>query len=84
MQRNKLLIAALSAAFALPVYAADAPASTAPTLSSVLDASGISVSGDIDASYSSLSGKGQFVAPSTRIAGYSIMRTTASPCRPWT
>jgi len=60
MQRNKLLIAAISAAFALPVYAADAPAPAAPTLSSVLDASGVSVSGDIDTSYSTLSGNGKF------------------------
>jgi hypothetical protein len=64
MQTNKLLLAALSAAFAMPVYAADAPAPApaAPTLSSVLDASGISLSGDIDTSFSSLSGKGQFTS----------------------
>jgi hypothetical protein len=62
MQKNKLLLAALASAFALPVYAADAPAPTGPTLSSVLDASGISVTGDIDTSFSSLSGKGQFTS----------------------
>lgn len=62
MQRNTLLLAALAAVFAMPVYAADAPAPAGPTLSSVLDASGISVSGDIDISYSALSGKGQFTS----------------------
>jgi hypothetical protein len=60
MQKNTLLLAALASAFALPVYAADAPA--APTLSSVLDASGISISGDIDTSFSALSGTGKFTS----------------------
>lgn len=62
MQKNTLLLAALASAFAMPVFAADAPAPAAPTLSSVLDASGISISGDIDTSYSSLSGTGKFTS----------------------
>jgi len=59
MQRNKVLVAALGAMFALPALAADPPA---PALSSVLDASGISLAGAVDYSYSSLSGKGQFTS----------------------
>lgn len=64
MQKNTLLLAALASAFAMPAFAADAPAPAAPTLSSVLDASGISISGDIDTSYNHLSGTGKFAAPS--------------------
>ncbi len=60
MQKNTLLLAALASALAMPAYAADAPA--APTLSSVLDASGISISGDIDTSFSALSGTGKFTS----------------------
>ena len=63
MQKSKLLVAVLGALCAMPVFAADAPAAApaVPTLSAVLDASGISLSGDIDLSYSNLSGTGQFV-----------------------
>ncbi len=57
MHKNKLLLAALASAFAMPVFAADAP-----TLGSVLDASGISVSGAIDTSFSALSGTGKFTS----------------------
>ncbi len=72
MQRNTLLLAALAAAFAMPVYAADAPAPAGPTLSSVLDASGISVSGDIDTSYNHLSGTGKFTSGTNdRVFDYS-------------
>lgn len=62
MMKNKLLNSLILAALAAPgvVMAADAPA--APTLSAVLDASGVSVSGDIDVSYSKLSGIGQFTS----------------------
>jgi Putative beta-barrel porin-2, OmpL-like. bbp2 len=61
MQKPKLLVAALTTLFAVPVLADPAPAApAAPTLSSVLDASGISLSGDIDLSYSHLSGAGKF------------------------
>jgi hypothetical protein len=63
MQKNKLLVAALGSLFALPVLADPAPAAPAgPTLSSVLDASGVSLSGDIDYSYNSLSGSGKFTS----------------------
>ncbi|HMC12962.1 MAG TPA: outer membrane beta-barrel protein [Gallionellaceae bacterium] len=59
----KLLVAALTALFAVPAFADPAPAAPAgPTLSSVLDASGISLSGDIDVSYNHLSGAGKFTS----------------------
>jgi len=64
--KRKLLNSLVLAAFAAPgvVMAADAPAApaapAAPTLSAVLDASGVTVTGDIDLSYSKLSGKGTF------------------------
>ncbi len=57
MLKNKLLVAALASAFAVPAFA-----DTAPTLSSVLDASGISLTGDVDLAYSHLSGTGQFTS----------------------
>ena len=61
MQKRKLLAAALTTLFAVPALADPAPAApAAPTLSSILDASGISLTGDIDISYNALSGKGQF------------------------
>jgi hypothetical protein len=63
---NKLLAAALGTLFAMPALAdtpAAAPAApTAPTLSSVLDASGISITGAMDISYSALSGSGKFTS----------------------
>jgi hypothetical protein len=65
MLKNKLLYTLILTALSAPglALAADAPAApAAPTLSSVLDASGISLSGDIDYSYSALSGKGQFTS----------------------
>ncbi len=61
--KRKLLNSLVLAALAAPgvVMAADAPAApAAPTLSSILDASGVSLSGDMDISYSKLSGTGQF------------------------
>lgn len=65
MKRN-LLNSLILAALAVPgvALAADAPAAApaVPTLSSILDASGISVTGDLDFSYSSLSGTGQFTS----------------------
>jgi len=58
--KSKFLNSLILAALAVPgvAMAADAPA--APTLSSILDASGVSLSGDMDFSYSRLSGTGQF------------------------
>lgn len=52
--KKLLLASAISAAFAVPtaVMAQSAPAATAPTLDKVLEASGISLSGYIDAAYS--------------------------------
>jgi len=61
MQNRKLLVAALAALFVVPAWA-ETPAPAAPTLSAVLDASGISLSGDIDVAYSHLSGTGQFTS----------------------
>jgi Putative beta-barrel porin-2, OmpL-like. bbp2 len=55
---NTLVLSAL--AFPGLALAADAPA--APTLSAVLDASGVTVSGAIDVSYSKLSGTGAFTS----------------------
>ena len=62
MIKNKLLNSLILAALAAPglAMAADAPA--APTLSSVLDASGVSITGDIDLSYSHLSSNGTFTS----------------------
>ncbi len=62
MMKNKLLNSLILTALAAPglAMAADAPA--APTLSSVLDASGVSITGDMDFSYSHLSGTGQFTS----------------------
>ena len=62
MMKNKLLNSLILAALAAPglAMAADAPA--APTLSSVLDASGVSITGDIDLSYSHLSSTGAFTS----------------------
>ncbi len=56
MLKKKLLNSLILTALTAPglVMAADAPA--VPTLSAILDASGVSVSGDIDVSYSKLSG----------------------------
>ena len=63
MMKSKLLNSLILAALAAPgvAMAADA-APAAPTLSSVLDASGVSISGDIDISYSKLSGTGVFTS----------------------
>jgi Putative beta-barrel porin-2, OmpL-like. bbp2 len=63
MMKSKFLNSLILAALAVPgvAMAADAPAAApAPTLSSVLDASGVSLSGDMDFSYSRLSGTGVF------------------------
>src|ERR1039457_2569732 len=63
MMKSKFLNSLILAALAVPgvAMAADAPAAApAPTLSSILDASGVSLSGDMDFSYSRLSGTGQF------------------------
>jgi Putative beta-barrel porin-2, OmpL-like. bbp2 len=65
MMKSKLLNSLLLAALAVPgvAMAADAPAKPAvPTLSDVLDASGVSLSGDIDYSYNHLSGTGVFTS----------------------
>ena len=64
MFKNKLLYTLILSALSVPAMA-DTPAPTAPvapTLSAILDASGISVTGDLDFSYSALSGKGQFTS----------------------
>ena len=61
MQKRKLLVAVLTTLFAVPALA-ESPAPAVPTLSSILDASGISLSGDIDVSYNHLSGTGQFTS----------------------
>ena len=54
MLKKKLLAVAVVGAFALPgiVLAEDAPKSAIPTLSQILDASGVSLSGYIDTAYS--------------------------------
>ncbi len=65
MMKRKLLNTLILAALAAPglAMAADAPAApAAPTLSSVLDASGVSLTGDIDVSYNKLSGSGAFTS----------------------
>jgi hypothetical protein len=64
MQKRKLLVTVLASLFAVPALAeTTTPAApAAPTLSAVLDASGISMSGDIDFSYSHLSGSGKFTS----------------------
>lgn len=67
MLKNKSLYTLILASLSVPAMAdtpAPAPVSapTAPLLSSILDASGISVTGDLDTSYSLLSGKGQFTS----------------------
>ncbi len=67
MFKNKLLYTLILSAFSVPAMA-DTPAPAAPvapTLSAILDASGISVTGDLDFSYSSLSGTGQFQGTTT-------------------
>ena len=63
MMKNKLLNSLILTALAAPglAMAADA-APAAPTLSSVLDASGVSITGDIDFSYSHLSSTGLFTS----------------------
>ena len=59
--QKKLLVVALGTLFAMPVLAADAPAApAAPTLSAVLDASGITATGYVDFGYTSLNGTGLF------------------------
>ena len=60
--KSKLLNSLILAALAAPGVALAAAAPAAPTLSSVLDASGVSLSGDIDFSYSKLSGTGAFTS----------------------
>ena len=61
MMKSKLLNSLILAALAAPGVALAADAPTVPTLSSILDASGVSLTGDIDFSYSRLAGTGQFV-----------------------
>ena len=63
--KSKFLNSLILVTLAVPgvAMAADAPA--APTLSSILDASGVSLSGDMDFSYSRLSGSGQFAGTTT-------------------
>lgn len=69
MMKNKLLNSLILAAFAVPGVAMAADAAPAgPTLSSILDASGVSITGDIDISYNHLSSSGYFVDPTTHIA----------------
>ncbi|MGB8076462.1 MAG: outer membrane beta-barrel protein, partial [Gallionella sp.] len=77
MMKNKLLNSLILAAFAVPGVAIAADAAPAgPTLSSVLDASGVSITGDIDVSYSHLSGTGTFIpgllgaGPNDRVFDY--------------
>ncbi len=66
MMKSKLLNSLILAALAAPGVAMAADAAPAgPTLSSVLDASGVSLSGDMDISYSHLSGSGQFAGTTT-------------------
>jgi len=65
--QKKLLAVALGTLFTMPVLAADAPAAApaapaVPSVSAILDASGISITGDLDASYNSLSGTGKFTS----------------------
>ena len=60
MMKSKFLNALILTALGVPGLARAADAPAAPTLSSILDASGVSLSGDIDFSYSRLSGTGQF------------------------
>lgn len=65
MMKSKLLNSLILAALAVPgmAMAADPPGAPAgPTLSSILDASGVSLSGDMDFSYSHLSGTGAFTS----------------------
>jgi hypothetical protein len=72
MMKSKLLNSLILTALAAPglAMAADAPA--APTLSSVLDASGVSITGDIDFSYSHLSSTGTFTSGvNNRVFDYS-------------
>jgi hypothetical protein len=62
MLKKNLLNSLILSALAAPglVMAADAPA--VPTLSSILEASGVAVTGDIDVAYSKLSGTGAFTS----------------------
>ena len=60
MMKSKLLNSLILAALAAPGVALAAAVPAAPTLSSILDASGVSLSGDMDFSYSHLSGTGAF------------------------
>ena len=60
MMKSKFLNALILTALGVPGLARAADAPAAPTLSSILDASGVSLSGDIDFSYSRLSGTGAF------------------------
>jgi hypothetical protein len=61
MQTNKLFLGVLGSVLAMPALA-ETPASAVPTLAQVLDASGVSLSGHIDTSYTALSGKGMFTS----------------------
>lgn len=72
MMKSKLLNSLILAALAVPGVALAAAAPAAPTLSSILDASGVSLSGDMDFSYSRLSGTGQFASggPNDRVFDY--------------
>ena len=63
MLERKLLVATVIGALALPgaVLAADPPAPAIPTLTQIFDASGLTVTGYIDASFANLTGEGAFV-----------------------
>ncbi len=69
--KKKLSVIAVLATLSAGAYAADAPAaSNAPTLSQVLDASGISLSGYMDFAYNSMNTTGLFVsAPAGPLPG---------------
>jgi hypothetical protein len=59
--QKKLLVVVLGSMFALPALAADAEKTNVPTLSQILDASGISVSGYFDVAYNKMNSTGLFV-----------------------
>src|SRR5258706_15856102 len=73
MLQKKLLAAAVAGAFALPgiVLAADPPKSGIPTLDQVLEASGVTLNGYIDAGYE-YSNRSLSIAYSTPIGTRSI------------
>ncbi len=67
--KKKLSVTAVLATLSAGAFAADAPASV-PTLSQVLDASGVSISGYMDMAYNSMNTTGLFVnAPAGPVVG---------------